>query len=258
MISTYASYRMISSDMTRSIDRVQSQPMVQRETAYYLEHIADVKSIDEFMADDRLFRYAMKAHGLQDMDYAKAFMRKALEGGIAANDSFANSLTDTRYREFVKTFNFAAFGETATAFTRTQQGTVDKYLRQTLEENAGADNEGVRLALYFERKASGIDSYYDILADPALAQVVRTALGLPQAIATADIDKQVDLMKARFDIEDFQDPEKLSDFIERFTSLWEIDNPSSTVQTSIAALFGQPVEFGISTDVLLTIARMKG
>ena len=116
----------------------------------------------------------------------------------------------------------------------------------------------MRLALYFERKASGIDSYYDILADPALAQVVRTALGLPQAIATADIDKQVDLMKARFDIEDFQDPEKLSDFIERFTSLWEIDNPSSTVQTSIAALFGQPVEFGISTDVLLTIARMKG
>lgn len=258
MINTFTSYRLIASDMTRSIDRVQAQPVVQRESEYYLENITKVKSIEEFLSDDRLFKYAMKAHGLADMDYAKAFMRKALEGGIADSESFANSLTDTRYKEFVKTYNFAAFGETATVFDRTQKGTVEKYLRQTLEEDAGSRNEGVRLALYFERKAASISNFYEVLADPALAQVVRTALGLPQAIATADIDKQVDLMSSRLDIEDFKDPEKLGKFLERFTSLWEIENPSSPVQASIAAMFGQPVEYGISTDVLLTIARMKG
>ena len=112
-----------------------------------------MKSIDDFLADDRLFTYAMKAFGLGDMAYAKAFMRKVLEGGIDANESFANSLADKRYRDFAETFNFARYGEATTVFTRAGQGTVDNYVRQALEENAGAQNEGVRLALYFQRKA---------------------------------------------------------------------------------------------------------
>ena len=35
-----------------------------------------MKSIDDFMKDTRLYNYAMKAFGLDDMAYAKAFMRK--------------------------------------------------------------------------------------------------------------------------------------------------------------------------------------
>ena len=122
----------------------------------------------------------MKAFGLEDMTYAKAFMRKVLDEGIDKRDSFANSLTDQRYREFVETFNFARYETTTTIFDRTRQGTVDRYVRQTLEEDAGAQNEGVRLALYFERKASRASvSAYSILADPALLKVVQTALGIP-------------------------------------------------------------------------------
>ena len=52
------------------------------ETAYYLKHIGDVKSIDDFIKDTRLFNYAMKAFGLEDMAYAKAFMRKVLVEGV--------------------------------------------------------------------------------------------------------------------------------------------------------------------------------
>ena len=50
------------------------------------------------LADDRLFKYAMKAHGLKDMDYAKAFMKKALVEGIDDTDSFANKLSDKLLR----------------------------------------------------------------------------------------------------------------------------------------------------------------
>jgi hypothetical protein len=249
---------MIAQDLAKSISRVEKQPVTQRETDYYLANITKVKSIKEFVTDDRLFRYAMKAFGLEDMAYAKAFMVKALEEGVDESDSFANKLTDKRYAEFVKTFNFARHGEATTAFTRTQQGTVDKYLRQMLEENAGNQNEGVRLALYFERKAPGLQSVYEILGDPALGKVVRTALGIPQSLAaSADIDRQAALIESRIDIADFQDPGKLGEFLKRFTALWEIENPSSHQQISLAPLFGQPVEFGISTDVLLTIQRMK-
>jgi len=176
VLTTTASYRLLASDMTRSLERTAATPTVERDSVRYLDRIGTIKSIEDFLADDRVFSYAMKAFGLGDMVYAKAFMRKALEGGIDDKESFANSLADKRYRDFVETFNFARYGETATVFTRTQQGTVDKYVQQTLEESAGAQNQGVRLALYFQRKAASIDDVYDILADPALLKVVQTAL----------------------------------------------------------------------------------
>ncbi len=257
MLNTYTTYRLIAADLPKSIERIRQQPVVERETRYYLENITKVKSIKEFVEDDRLFKYAMKAHGLADMDYAKAFMVKALEGGIDDEQSFANSLADKRYADFVETFNFARYGDATTAFTRTQQGTVDRYLRQTLEEDAGSTNEGVRLALNFVRNAPDIKTAYDILANTAYAKVVRTVLGLPDSIATADIDKQAAMIKDRIDIADFQDPEKLDKFMTRFTSMWEVSNPTSSAASSIAALFSQPVEYGISSDVMMTLQSLK-
>jgi hypothetical protein len=259
LLSTYGSYQLITRDMTRSIANVARQPMVERETAYYLENITKVKRIEDFVGNERLFRYAMKAHGLGDMAYAKAFMVKVLEGGVDNPESFANKLTDKRYRQFAETFNFARHGETATIFTKTRQGTVDLYLRQTLEEDAGRQNEGVRLALYFERKAGSIANAYEILADPALAKVVRTALNLPEAFATIDVDKQAALLEERLDFETFNDPHALSRFLERFTTLWEVNNPGlGAPQSPILALFGQPAEFGVSTELLLTMQKLKG
>ena len=127
MLTTIASFSQIARDLDRSLETTSQQPAVARETTYYLENISKVKSTEEFLEDDRLFNYAMTAHGLAEMSYAKAFMRKVLDEGVDANDSFANGLADRRYRDFAETFNFARYGETATAFTRTQQG-VQRYV----------------------------------------------------------------------------------------------------------------------------------
>jgi hypothetical protein len=257
LINTYLGYQTIARDLAKSIDRIEKQPIVQRETEYYRENIEKMKNIKQFVADDRLFRYAMKAHGLEDMAYAKAFIVKVLEEGIDNRDSFANTLTDKRYRDFAETFNFFRYGEATTVFDRTRQGTIDRYMRQTLEEDAGSQNEGVRLALYFERNAGKIDSAYSILADPAMAQVVRTALGLPQSLAAADIDRQAALIESRIDIEDFKDPAKIGEFLKRFTALWEVANPTFNPQASAGLLFGSPVESGMTTDLLLTLQRIR-
>ena len=371
MLDTFTTYRLIARDVPKAINRIEAQPMVKRETEYFLANIGKVKSIDEFVKNDRLFKYAMKAFGLQDMDYAKAFMVKALKEGVADRDSFANKLTDKRYAQFVSAFNFEALGaaatvhnpaqhdvttnyviqaeiagvdpigqfvttetsyylanivnvksvddlmanerlyayalaaygldfttedkdlirevlkggvkdpesaankqenkasaglaaafdfeglgEAATTYTPAKQLTIEKYMRQTLEENAGKTNEGVRLALYFERKASSITSWYDVLADKALATVVRTALGLPDSFASADIDKQAALFENRLDIADFTGP-KLGKFLTRFTSLYEINHPTSSAATSVTVLFAQPTAIGISTDLLFAMQKLK-
>ena len=257
MLNTYTSYQLIAKDIPKAIDQVGSQPVVKRETDYYLAKIGNVKTIDDFVNNTRLFNYAMKAYGLSDMAYAKAFMVKALKEGVTEADSFANKLSDKRYADFVKAFNFAAYGSTATLFPSAQQGAVDKYMRQTLEENAGQTNQGVRLALYFQRKAPEITNWYDVLADTALSSVIRTALGLPDSFASADIDKQAQMFEQKLNIADFKDPDKLNKFLTRFTSLWEINNPTSTAVTSVSVLFAQPTTVGISTDLMMAMQKLK-
>ena len=256
MLTTLAGYTLIASNLTRSLDNVADKPLVSRETEYYLAHIEDVKSIDDFLADKRLFAYAMKAFGLSDLTYAKALMRKVLVEGIDEADSLANTLTDLRYRDFAETFNFVRYGEATTVFDRARQGTVDRYLRQTLEEDAGAQNEGVRLALYFQRKASSITSPLSILADRALIQVVQTALGIPAATSAMDIDKQAEMIAAKLDIDDLKDPKKLAAFLTRFAVLWDVGNGSSN-PTSPSVLFAQPRELGVGGDLMASLQNLK-
>ena len=43
----------------------------------------------------------------------------------------------------------------------------------------------------------------------------------------------------------------------RITALWETNNPTSTAQTSVSVLFGQPAEYGISTDLLFAMQKLK-
>jgi hypothetical protein len=256
VLTTFTSYRLITSDLPRSLAAIARKPQVARETDYYLERIGEVKSIDDFLADNRLFTYAMKAFGLGEMTYAKAFIRKALTEGIDDPQSFANQLSDQRYRDFVSTFNFARYGTATTSFERTRQGTVDKYVRQMLEEDAGSRNEGVRLALYFQRKAPLLKSAYGILADRALLAVVQTALGLPPATALADIDLQAEMISRRLDIEEFKDPNKLQRFIARFLSLWELTNPG-TQANSPAVSAGWRAGVGITPSLLASLQNLQ-
>ena len=253
MLTTALSYRAISADLDRSLARVSADPINARETEYYSKKITTIKSIDDFMGDTRIFNYAMKAHGLEDMSYAKAFMRKVLEEGIDNDESFANQLTDPRYKQFAEAFNFKRHEATATIFERAQSGTVQKYNRQALETSAGQDNEGVRLALYFTRQAESVTDTLDLLGDSALLRVTQVALGLPQATGGLSIDKQIELIEQRLNIEDLKDPQKLDALMTRFTALWDIENGGSTSFSPEVMLIAGDNGTGPDLSTLLTL-----
>ncbi|MTI45893.1 uncharacterized protein DUF1217 [Roseibium hamelinense] len=260
MISTLSQYQLVSNNIDRSLKIVGSDPTIERQSQYYQDNIRNIKSIDDFMSNDRIYSYAMKAMGLEEMTYAKAFVRKALEEGISNSDSFANRLNDKRYAEFVKVFNFAAFGEAATSFSSAQQGIVDSFMRQSLEEREGSQNEGVRLALYFERKASEITNAYEILADKALAQTVYTALNLPQSFGLSDIDKQAEYISDRIDFDQFKDPDYLKRFLEKFSALYDMQNGSpgaSQVPSLIVGAAGGTGVIGLGEGLLSSIQNLK-
>jgi hypothetical protein len=256
MLSTVASYKLLTQNIDKSLARVRAAPEVQRETDYYMATIGKIKTIEDFLANDRVFAYAMKAFGLKDMIYAKAFVKKVLTDGIDSANSFTNQLTDPRFKELATAFNFKSLGTTTTIFERTQKGVVDKYLQVQLEEQAGSSNEGVRLALYFRRKAPDITSAYSILGDSALYKVAQVALGLTPSSNANNLDMQAEIIKNKIDLENLDDPAVLNKFLTRFTTLWEVKNGTAAATAPALVIF-QGVQSLTSMETLTKIQSLR-
>jgi hypothetical protein len=256
MLSTVTSYKLLTQNIDKSLARVRAAPDVQRETDYYMATIGKIKTIEDFLANDRVFSYAMKAFGLKDMIYAKAFVKKVLTDGIDSPNSFTNQLTDPRFKELATAFNFKSLGTTTTIFERTQKGVVDKYLQVQLEEQAGSSNEGVRLALYFRRKAPDITSAYSILGDSALYKVAQVALGLTPSNNANNLDMQAEIIKNKIDLENLDDPAVLNKFLTRFTTLWEVKNGTAAA-TAPALTIIQGVQSITSMETLTKIQSLR-
>ncbi len=256
MQTTLSTYRMITRDIDRSLATTAAQQSVATATSYYRQHIGEVKSVDDFMKDTRLYNYAMKAFGLEDMAYAKAFMRKVVTEGAADPKAFANKLSDDRFVALAKAFNFAELGEATTQTTAVQQTVVDRYTRQTLEVDAGQDNEAVRLALYFQREAPNVTSVYGLLADTALWTVIQTTFGFPDTMSNADIELQAKAILQKLDIADLSDPDKLEHLISRFAAAWDAEN--STTSDPILALFNNTGSSAtVDFDLLAALTSLK-
>jgi hypothetical protein len=256
MLSTYTSYSLIANNLQRALTATAAQPQAARETQYYKDHVGDIKSVDDFMKDSRIYNYAMKAYGLSDMSYAKGMIRKVLEGGIDDSSSLANKLSDPRFKALATAFNFVRFGAATTVTTAAQTDTVNNYVQQTLEEDTGQQSEGARLALYFRRKAPQITDAYSILGDAALLKVVQTALNISPLTSSQDITTQANTINSLLNISDLRDPAKLEKFIQRFAATYDSNNydPASN---PILSLFDPSSAVSISSDLIISLQNLK-
>jgi hypothetical protein len=257
MISTAARYQILMSNPARTQSTIENDVVVKRETDYYTSKIKTIKTMDEFLKDQRLFSYAMKAHGLSDMTYAKAFMKKMLNEGISDPKSMANKMTNPLYKEFAKAFDFKGLGDKATSQAGATTDTVGKYYRQTLETKEGEQNEGVRLALYFKRKASSITSAYGLLADKAILKFVQTTFNIPAESSKADIDAQARNLTKLVKIEDFKDPKKVEKLIQRFSAMYDMKYTALSASNPVLSLFGDTSEPAVGLDLMMSIATLR-
>lgn len=248
MQSTFQTYRTISQNLTRTLATTARNPAAATQTRYFQKQIGTVKSIDDLMKNYRLLSYALKAFGLEDMAGSRALVRKVLQGGITDPKSFANKMNDTRFRDFARAFDFTSYGAETTQRAEASTDIVAKFTRQTLESDAGAANESVRLALYFTRKAPSIKTAYDILADKALLKVTQTTLGLPAEMSKQDIDAQARALSRKINFADFQDAAKTQRFVERFAAMADMSAAQTTSQSG-GVSFGQ--------DLLMSLQGLK-
>lgn len=195
---------------------------VDRETEYFRNNIGQVTSVEDLMADFRLYRYALTAFDLSDTLDQRAIIEKVFSESTLSDESIANRLPDGRFLEMAEAFDFFLLG----TFNLTDQSFVDdvaeRYRVVRSEEAEGELNQGVRLASYFLRNADGIDSWFDVLADPPLREVVFTTLNIPTEVQATDVDRLAEELEQRFDIADLQDPEQRDRFLQRFAIQYDL------------------------------------
>jgi hypothetical protein len=230
------------------------------EITYFREQMATITTASEFLADDRLVSFALEAKGLDPDDVTSDELEKMFSSDLDDEDSYVNKLDDNRFGELVGSFNFDQDGNISADPTGTvqQRGdvleTIDSYVRLTLEDDQGDSNTGVRLALYFERKAPEISNAYDILGDSALFEFFTTTFNLSSYVSNMDVDKQAEMISNFIDIKDLSDPEKVDDLIKRFTAMYDMANGTGTTSTALSILTGSST---ISADTLLAMAQLK-
>jgi hypothetical protein len=216
--------------VTRLDSSESSKAAAEAEAVYYRTQLQSLETVDQLLADVRLKNVLLVAEGLRPVDVSNEMLRAVLTSDLDDPDSFANQQSDIGFQKVAGSFNFDADGFIRSESGRSVQnerGLVETqrlYLTQAIEEEAGQESLGARLALYFERMAPTVTSNFEILADDALAQFVRTTFSISEETASSDIDKQKAMLDRYLDVDDLLDPEKLESLIQRFLALYDLDN----------------------------------
>lgn len=235
--SSFGAFKAINSRLSSLRETYAKQPDIQQDVAYLREKMGKIESVDELMDDYRLWQTATTAFGLGDNAFAKGMFRKLMSEDSTDKASLVNRLVDTRYKEFVKFFEVDTKGTANFKDASWVDKLADKYITRSFENSAGASSPAVQSALYFQRKAPEITSYYDILADEKIYSVVRAAAGLPDSFSNVGLDRQVEMLKSKFSLDDFKSPAKVGRMIERHLAVSDaLSIQSGGMNTSSSAI----------------------
>ncbi|MEW7007840.1 DUF1217 domain-containing protein [Lentilitoribacter sp. EG35] len=219
-------------ELTRFDSTKSTKEKANEDVKYYRAEIAKIDTIDDLVKNQKLIDFLAKSERLETDELKPEFLKKLLMSDQNDPKSFLNQQTDVRYKKIFGSFNFNENGSVASAKTNGAQNnrglaeTQNFYITQSIEEEAGVDSVGARLALYFERKAPSISSLLEILADKALGDFMRTALSIPAETASGSLDSQKALMERYIKAEDLQKPEKIRELVTKFLALHDIENGS--------------------------------
>ena len=245
--------------MTMFDSSEETAALAEEEVLYYRERLGEIETVDEIVADARLVEFIAISEGMTYEDMADGVLGLLLRSDLDDPTSYANSFEDVRYQKIAGSFSFDEMGrieQSSLLGVQSERGLVETehlYVTQSIEEEAGETEVGARLALYFARMAPTITSVYELLADEALGQFIRTTLSLAEETASADIDKQAQLIESRLEIQDLQDSEKVDEMINRFLVLYDLENGVSLDPT--VAAFSDAASF--SADTLAAYAQVR-
>jgi hypothetical protein len=221
--------------LRRTLDSQQASfarsPVLQRDADHFRARIGEVRNADDLLSDRRMLRVALGAFGLDDDLPNRAFIRRVLSDNPANRDALVNRLADKRYLGFSQAFGLWSGTGAQTGQTGFADRILEAYRTRQFEQAVGNQDEAMRLVLNARRELGELanrnsapdTAWFNLMGSPPLRRVMETALGLPRAVATLDIDQQLGIFRAKAraafgngEIAQFSDPERMEALIRRF------------------------------------------
>jgi intergrase/recombinase len=242
-------------------DKTAASTAADTEIEYFRTQMQTITSADQLLADKRLVSFVLESKGIDPKSVKSEDLKKMFASDLQDPNSFVNTQASSAYAEIVASFNFDSAGKISAEPLGTVQqrgdvlATVNSYIQQTLEEQQGEDNEGVRMALYFEREAPDLTSAYSILSDTALFQFFKTTFSMSDYISNMDTDQQASMIKKYIDFDKLQEPDYVQKLIKRFTALY--DQANSTTTSPSLSILQSTSTTRISADTLMAVAQLS-
>lgn len=279
--SSLAQWRTLNSTMDRQMTLVTNDRQNKADAEYAREQLPTVASVDDLMSDRRLYTYVMRAFGLEDQINSQALIRKVLESDLSDRTSYANRLSDTRYKELAAAFNFGGSSSGSSFVSQIK----DAYVTQAFEESLATKNEALTMALDFTRRAASKTSWAEVLADDDLAAVARLAFGLAEPYGPVDEAAQAASLQSAMPFSEYLgNTTKQNNVRQAFFNAWDAKNGSGSSlssssqytmlmrsyeqqKASFAASWGirsnityleQKLSAGVGSDDLLKDSKLRG
>jgi hypothetical protein len=217
-------YKRLSPDfMLTNTRKLSKSAVVQSEVTYFKTKVARLRSVDEFFKDKRLLRFALKAYNLEDQMQYPARIEQILKGDASDSASIVSRMRNAGYREINAGFDFFKSGLAKLKGESFQQELIGRYYAAENERSLGEMNPNVADVLYFERLIGKVKSGYEILGDPILFNVVKTALNLPPQVSGSKVERLKIMIESKFDMTRVKDSKYIKGIAERFLALKDVE-----------------------------------
>ncbi|MGB7319148.1 MAG: DUF1217 domain-containing protein [Planktotalea sp.] len=186
---------------------------------------------------------------MQDDLNNRYFIKRVLTEGATDTDALANRMADSRYKRLANDFALDGLSRFVGVLPSTAEDITELYTQQAFALSVGESQPNLRLALnaqteftrIAELDVSNDAKWYLVMGNPPLRTVMETALGLPSSFGQLDIDKQLEVFRAKAqaafgadEISDLAQDEIKDDVIDRFLLRDQLNQGQSLSSQNIA------------------------
>ncbi len=228
--SSLSQYLLVNRNLPKSIATYEkSTPGYQRAVTQFRAALPSIKTVDDLLKNRQALTVALGAFQLDSQINARGLLKALLTQDPSNPAAYVNRMNDPRFKQFVQAFGSlrsdGGAGINAKGFA---DKIVSAYATNQFEASEGEQNPAVREALYFKRLASQAKTIQQVIADPTISDVVRTAQGLPRQAGALGVKQQIEQLKrVGFDVAKLQDPAFVAKFVQRYLVMSDMNSPST-------------------------------
>ena len=147
--------------------------------AYFKSVASTLTTPEALLSNYRALSFVTTAYGLGSETDQTAILKQLMTQDPTSSSSLAQQLSDNNYRKFADALSNWSPPPFSTASGI--NAAIAGYQENSFETSIGTDNTALQEAQYFTNNAKGLTQLSQIMSDPALLDVVTTALGIPSA-----------------------------------------------------------------------------